>query len=180
MPDFDTPQMAALDPKKLSPEEFRALLTPGDSTGAPAIDLSTVEAPIFARLVSRASKEQIKAVVASDLRDHVLGEIFRRMEKHFRPEKAGSTGAVIHWCVGDRPDGGVDTYETVIESGVCATNRPPRREPRVTITLGGAEFLSLVSGNANPVLMFMTGKLKLKGDIGLAANLTNLFDIPKA
>jgi hypothetical protein len=26
----------------------------------------------------------------------------------------------------------------------------------------------------------MTGKLKAKGDLGLAANIANLFDIPKA
>ena len=29
-------------------------------------------------------------------------------------------------------------------------------------------------------MMFMTGKLKAKGDLGLAANIANFFDIPKA
>jgi hypothetical protein len=29
------------------------------------------------------------------------------------------------------------------------------------------------------MMMFMTGKLKAKGDLGLAANLQNLFDLPK-
>jgi putative sterol carrier protein len=38
----------------------------------------------------------------------------------------------------------------------------------------------VVSGNGNPVMLFMTGKLKAKGDLGLAANIANLFDIPKA
>ena len=38
----------------------------------------------------------------------------------------------------------------------------------------------IVSGSGNPVMMFMTGKLKAKGDLGLAANIANLFDIPKA
>ena len=42
------------------------------------------------------------------------------------------------------------------------------------------EFLKIVSGNGNPVMMFMTGKLKAKGDLGLAANIQNLFEIPKA
>ena len=30
------------------------------------------------------------------------------------------------------------------------------------------------------MMMFMTGKLKTKGDMGLAANIANLFDMPKA
>jgi putative sterol carrier protein len=50
----------------------------------------------------------------------------------------------------------------------------------LTVTLGGVEFVKLVGGAANPMMMFMTGKLKAKGDLGLAANLANLFDLPKA
>jgi hypothetical protein len=30
------------------------------------------------------------------------------------------------------------------------------------------------------MMMFMTGKIKAKGDLGLAANVAKLFDIPKA
>jgi putative sterol carrier protein len=29
------------------------------------------------------------------------------------------------------------------------------------------------------MMLFMTGKLKAKGDLALAANLANLFDLPK-
>ena len=60
---------------------------------------------------------------------------------------------------------------------------PPGRngvEPKLALNLGAVDFLKVVSGNGNPVMMFMTGKLKAKGDLGLAANIANLFDIPKA
>jgi putative sterol carrier protein len=53
-------------------------------------------------------------------------------------------------------------------------------DPKLSLTLGAVDFLKVVSGNGNPVMMFMTGKLKAKGDLGLAANIANLFDIPKA
>jgi len=56
----------------------------------------------------------------------------------------------------------------------------PVNEPKLALTLGAVDFLKVVSGNGNPVMMFMTGKLKAKGDLGLAANIANLFDIPKA
>jgi putative sterol carrier protein len=42
------------------------------------------------------------------------------------------------------------------------------------------QFLALVSGNGSPALMLMTGKVSLEGDIGFAANLTNIFHIPHA
>ena len=53
------------------------------------------------------------------------------------------------------------------------------REPRLTITLGAVEFLKVISGNANPMMMFMSGKLKAKGDLALAANIPNYFNLPK-
>jgi putative sterol carrier protein len=43
-----------------------------------------------------------------------------------------------------------------------------------------ADFLKLVSGNASGPTMFMTGKLKLEGDVMLASRLTSMFRIPKA
>lgn len=42
------------------------------------------------------------------------------------------------------------------------------------------DFLKVASGNANPAILFMTRKLKAKGDLRLAANIAHLFRIPKA
>jgi putative sterol carrier protein len=55
----------------------------------------------------------------------------------------------------------------------------PEHDAKLALSLGQADFLKVVSGNANPVMMFMTGKLKAKGDLGLAAKIADLFDIPK-
>jgi putative sterol carrier protein len=123
---------------------------------------------------------QIAQVMQSDLRGKILDEVFGRMPASFRPDRAGSTNAVIHWTITGRPDGGADTYEVVIADGACTLSDSPQKEPRLTLTLGPVEFLKVVSSNANPVMMFMTGKLKAKGDLGLAANIANLFELPKA
>lgn len=134
----------------------------------------------FAALVKTAPADQLEAIMRSDKRGEVLDEIFSRMPGLFRADRAGNTNAVIHWNVGDRPDGGLDTYELVIENGTCTLSQTPQREPKLALTLGAVDFLKVVTGNANPVMMFMTGKLKAKGDLGLAANIANLFDMPKA
>jgi putative sterol carrier protein len=112
-------------------------------------------------------------------RDTILREIFNRFPAQFRPDQAGDTDAVIHWQVGGRTDGSSDTFEVVIAAGTCLVSPEPVGDPTLTVTLNGAEFLQLLSGTANPMTMFLTGKLKAKGDLSLAANLANLFDLPK-
>ncbi|MER7166981.1 SCP2 sterol-binding domain-containing protein [Micromonospora sp. NPDC000207] len=134
----------------------------------------------FAQLVKSTPDAKIAEVMSGNLRGTVLDEVFTRLPTIFRPEKAGSTNAVIHWTITGRPDGGSDTYEIVVADGTCTVNKTPQHEPKLTLTMGPVEFLRIVSGGANPVMMFMTGKLKAKGDLGLAANIANLFDIPKA
>ena len=143
-------------------------------------DFTSVDPTKFAQLVKSTPDAQLAEVMQSDRRGKILDEVFARMPATFRPDRAGNTDAVIHWTVTGRPDGGADTYEVVIADGACTISESPQHDPRLTITLGPVEFLKVVSGNGNPVMMFMTGKLKAKGDLGLAANIANLFDLPKA
>jgi len=143
-------------------------------------DFASIDPKQFAQFVKSASNDQLNAALQGEMRDKVLGEIFGRMPSLFRADRAGTTNAVVHWNVGDGPDGRVDTYELVIADGTCALSPAPTHEPKLALTLGQADFLKVVSGNANPVMMFMTGKLKAKGDLGLAAKIADLFDMPKA
>ena len=50
----------------------------------------------------------------------------------------------------------------------------------MTIVIDGVAFLKLVTGNSNPVMSFLSGKLKIKGDLGYAAQIPGLFRIPSA
>ncbi|MEU1884367.1 SCP2 sterol-binding domain-containing protein [Micromonospora rifamycinica] len=134
----------------------------------------------FAQLVKSTPDAKIAEVMSGELRGKVLSEVFSRMPQIFRADRARATNAVLHWNITGRPDGGTDTYEIVIENGTCTVSETPARDPKLSLTMGPVEFLRIVSGGANPVMMFMTGKLKAKGDLGLAANIANLFDIPKA
>ncbi|WP_374538465.1 SCP2 sterol-binding domain-containing protein [Micromonospora aurantiaca (nom. illeg.)] len=134
----------------------------------------------FAQLVKSTPDAKINEIMSGEARGKILSEVFNRMPTLFRADRAGATNAVIHWNITGRPDGGTDTYEIVIENGTCTVSEPATRDPKLSLTMGPVEFLKIVSGGANPVMMFMTGKLKAKGDLGLAANIANLFDIPKA
>ncbi len=143
-------------------------------------DFASVDPTKFAQIVKSSSDAGLAEVMRGEKRGKILDEVFSRMPASFRPDRAGDTNAVIHWVVTGRPDGGSDTYEVVIADGTCVISETPQREPRLTLTLGPVEFLKVVSNNANPVMLFMTGKVKAKGDLGLAANIANLFALPKA
>jgi hypothetical protein len=143
-------------------------------------DFESVDPKQFAQIVKNSPDAKIKEVMTGEHRGKVLEAVFERMPQLFRADRAGSTNAVIHWIITDAPDGGVDTYELVIANGACTLSKAPENEPKLALTMGPVDFLKVVSGNGNPVMMFMTGKLKAKGDLGLAANIANLFDIPKA
>ncbi len=113
-------------------------------------------------------------------RKPMLDTIFGRMPTLFRPDRAGSTNAVIHWNIGDRPDGGADSYELVIATAPAPCRRACARPEACAHRRRGATSSRSSPATANPMMLFMTGKLKAKGDLGLAANIANLFDIPKA
>ncbi len=145
-----------------------------------ASSLKSVDPTEFARAVKKMPGGELKSIMHGEERGAVLDEVFGRMPGLFRPDRAGSMHAVVHWHITGRPDGGVDTYELVIGDGKCLLSPKPESEPRLALTLDAVDFLKVVSSNANPMMMFMTGKLKAKGDLGLAANIANLFNMPKA
>lgn len=134
----------------------------------------------FSRLVKRTPAPDLKRLMQSERRTTILDEIFTGMPAVFRPDKAGTIDAVVHWRIGDRPDGDVDTYELVIANGTCTLSARPERQPTLALTIGAVDFLKTVTGNANPMMLFLRGKMKAKGDLGLATKFPSLFDPPKA
>jgi putative sterol carrier protein len=142
--------------------------------------VASAEPKEFAQLVKSTPDSKIAEVMASDGRGKVLNGVFERMPTLFRADRAGSTQAVIHWNITGGPGGSSDTYETVIENGACTVTTEPVRDPKLSMSMDPVTFLKVVSGDGNPMMMFMTGKIKAKGDLGLAAQVAKLFDIPKA
>lgn len=141
--------------------------------------LSSIGPKEFAQLVKSTPDSKIAEVMASDSRTKILDEVFNRMPSLFRAEKAGDAQAVIHWII-TGPNGASNTYETVIENGQCTVTTEPAREPKLAMTMDAVTFLKVVAGDGNPMMLFMTGKIKAKGDLALAASIAKLFDIPKA
>jgi putative sterol carrier protein len=100
------------------------------------------------------------------------------MERHFKPSSATGVDAVIHWKVTGPSDGDFDHYEVVLRDGTCTASKDPQHEPRVTLTLDGVDFMRLVTGNAAGPMLFMSGKLKIEGDLVFSTQIQSMFTIP--
>lgn len=170
-----------VDPQTLSTAEFAELLAPAIGNGTGAMDPWALT-----RLIKHASVEQLAAVLGDPtLRRALLDGIFSRMADQFRPENAPEQDSAIHWWITGGP-GDEEVYETWIigirgsATPQCSTSKEPSHEPRVTLTMSGEQFLRLISGSSSPAMMFFMGKVKLDGDIGFAARLPTIFDMPSA
>lgn len=149
-------------------------------TENPMAAVGEADASELAGMVGKLSDEQLTEGMADPAnRKRVLDEIFKRMAEHVEPEKIKDLDAVIHFNITDAPDGGTDTYEAVFKDGdVTVNTEPTTDDPKVAITADAVPFLKLVTGQDSGPAMFMTGKLKIKGDLMFASNMTSFFKIP--
>jgi putative sterol carrier protein len=141
-----------------------------------------VDPAAFAKVIADTPDDQLQAGMTSENRPLVLEEIFKRMEEHFDAEGAKGTEAIVDWKIWDRPDGGYDHWRVEIAGGACRVHPDPPAEPpaRVTFKVKPVDFLKLVTGNASGPQMFITGRLKIDGDLMFAARVQGFFKIPTA
>lgn len=165
----------SLDLSKLDPDQFVRLIETMDMLAPAGVELSALSTETFVWIIARASQAQLDALMEhSQLRGTVLAEVFTRMNRHLHPEKANGLRAVVHWrFTGGYEAGGFDRYQTVIEDGRCASGIVQDRDPRATVTLTPADFLRVATGNASAPLLFIRGRVKVKGDIAFVAGLPN-------
>jgi putative sterol carrier protein len=120
----------------------------------------------LAALIEGRSDEEITRGVEERGVESVLDGIFQGMAEAFLPDKAAGQSAVVQYDVTVR--GEPHTYQLKIGGGKCEVVKGRADPPRVTLTLSLPDFLRLVAGKLPPVEAFMTGKLKLQGDVMIA------------
>ena len=145
------------------------------------IDPAAVDPAAFVKAIADTPDDQLAAGMADEqVRGLVLDGIFGQMEEHFDGEKAGDTEAIIEWRILDKPGGGHDRYQVIVTGGTCSVEKDGEHAPRVTVTLKPVDVLKLVTGASAGPMMFMTGKLKIDGDLMFAASVQSLFRLPNA
>ena len=101
-----------------------------------------------------------------------IKETFDALQNRFKADKAADTDAVIQWEISG--DGG-GTWHAVIKDSTCTINEGPASNPHLTLQLSVQDWLDMNEGKKTRQMLFMTGKLKLKGEMGLALKVGSLF-----
>lgn len=96
-------------------------------------------------------------------------ELIQLMPRAFRPDAAGSLDVVIQYAISE-------PMYSVIRDGRCEVHEGRHDSPNVTIIMADEDLVSLMTGELDGMSAFMSGKLKLDGDMMLAQRLGSLFD----
>ncbi len=130
--------------------------------------------------VSRASDRRLEQIFGSAAAQRTL---FAMMASRFQPDRAaGFSGAICydltHAGAPGAPavPGGSPRAWTIAISGERAGVRAGRpQHAAVTIGVGVADFIRLVTGGTNAFDLIAAGKLTLDGDMAVAARLGDMF-----
>jgi putative sterol carrier protein len=99
-------------------------------------------------------------------------ESFEAMSGRFRPDKASGTNAVVQYDVSGEGGG---TWHAVIKDGACTVTPGAATNPNLTLSIAAQDWLDMLTGKQSGQMLFMSGKLKIKGDMGLAMKLPSMF-----
>lgn len=104
--------------------------------------------------------------------EYTVKQLVYNHEKAFIPEAAEGVNAVIQYRLTGEEAG---NYIVTIKDGKCSVSEGITDNPSMTMTADARDFGDVLLGKANGMQYFMTGKLKLAGDLNLAMKLTSFF-----
>ena len=103
-------------------------------------------------------------------------QIFDSMPQALVPEKAGSTKAVIQFDLSGDQGG---KWWVKIHDGQAESGKGDAPEaPQLTLMADAMDYVKISLGQLDGTAAFMQGKLKIKGDMGLAIKMASLFRRP--
>ena len=97
---------------------------------------------------------------------------FDMMPTRFNKEAAKGLNAIYQFDLSG--DGG-GKWHVIINNDTCQVKEGPAASPSITISMTAQDYLDMLSGKLNGQMAFMTGKLRIAGDMGLALRMQSLF-----
>jgi len=102
-----------------------------------------------------------------------VNEVFEGLSTRFNPSAAAGLTSTLQWHITDE-EPGVWAFEIVDGMGRLIPNGVEK--PDTTFTTNAETWVAIAEGRQDPMRAFMTGKLKVAGDMMLAMKVSELFD----
>lgn len=101
-----------------------------------------------------------------------VAEIFSNMPQNFNADKAaGINASVVFDLSGD--EGGA--WTVTVADGKCDVKEGAADNPTATIKMSAADYEAMTSGQLNPMMAFMSGKIKVDGDLNAVMKFQSMF-----
>src|SRR5713226_4882605 len=190
---FTAAKMASTDSSEFIPQSSRSTSSPSanrktltrpssngmgkrssNTPSATSLSASSTTFPALSKMgvssVAVAQEERMSEVQMSP------DQIVEAMPQYLIPEKAGSTKATIVFDLSGADAGKwwVKIHDGAAESG---KGEPPEA-PNLTLQADSGDWVKIMTGAMDGTSAFMQGKLKIKGDMGLAIKMQTLFKRP--
>ena len=103
-----------------------------------------------------------------------VAETFKNMQSHFNPAAATGLDKTIQLNLSGVQGG---TWAIKIVNQTCELIPGGVDKPDLTLSLTDEDWLAFIERRLNPMMAFMTGKIKATGDLSLAARIMSLFNL---
>jgi len=101
-------------------------------------------------------------------------QAFKDFVATFQPDKAQGVSKTLQWNL--TGDGGGE-WHVVIADGNATLHDGTADSPQMTMTMSADDYMAIADRSLNPQQAFMSGKLKVAGDMMLAMQLGNWFKL---
>ena len=99
-------------------------------------------------------------------------EIIENMPARLNAEKAKGLDICLGWSLSG--DEACD-YTVTIANGEASFSDGISDDAAATLKMDSADFIALQSGQLNPMTAFMSGKIKIEGDMGTVMKMQGIF-----
>ncbi|MBN2032159.1 MAG: SCP2 sterol-binding domain-containing protein [Deltaproteobacteria bacterium] len=99
-------------------------------------------------------------------------EVFQKVPQAFDAEASKGLDAVFQFDITGEGGG---LWNVAVKDGECKVREGKADAPTVALTMATDTWLSMVNKQINGIQAFMSGKLKLTGDMLLAQRIPDLF-----
>lgn len=103
-----------------------------------------------------------------------MNELFESMPERLNPAAAANMTKILQWDITGEDSG---TWAFQIENGVGHLIPGGVEQPDIIFTLSDSDWLAIAEGKQDAMKAFMTGKLKVTGNMMLAMKVPQLFPV---
>jgi putative sterol carrier protein len=101
-------------------------------------------------------------------------EIFENLNEGFQPDKAEGVDAIFQFDL--TGDGGAK-YWVKVQNQQAEVHEGEHDSPTMVLTSSADDYIGIVNGELAPMTAFMQGRVRVKGDMGLAMKLQAMFGL---